>query len=361
MSAPTAVPSKLTRGYAIALVCAAILSTTAIFIRYLTQTYHLPPLVLAFWRDGFTAGSLFIVLLIFRRSLLTVEKEHRLYLLGYGFVLATFNALWTLSVALNGAAVSTVLVYTSGGFTALLAWWLLNERLGWAKLLAVAAIFAGCVLVAGVTRTSEWQANGPGIIVGVLSGLCYAGYSLMGRSASQRGLNPWTSLLYTFGFAALILLIVNMTGWQLVGAAARPADMFWLGGEWVGWAVLFLLAAGPTLLGFGLYNVSLGYLPSSVANLVVSLEPAITAVIAYFLLGERLTMKQILGGLIILGGVALLRLYEGKSGSGHSQSLNLESLEKGSRDTTSWHSGPGREFLTISALFDRLEPTRPWR
>jgi drug/metabolite transporter (DMT)-like permease len=74
---------------------------------------------------------------------------------------------------------------------------------------------------------------------------------------------------------------------------------------------LFLLAIGPTLVGFGLYNVSLGYLPSSVANLILTLEPAFTAGIAYILLGERLNGIQIGGSLMILAGVVFLRIYEG--------------------------------------------------
>jgi drug/metabolite transporter (DMT)-like permease len=68
---------------------------------------------------------------------------------------------------------------------------------------------------------------------------------------------------------------------------------------------------GPTLAGYGMYNVSLTLLPSSVANLIVSLEPAITATTAYFLLGERLTWVQVGGSLLILGGVVFLRIYEG--------------------------------------------------
>ena len=40
--------STLTRGYTVALISAVILSTTAVFIRYLTQTYAIEPLVLAF-------------------------------------------------------------------------------------------------------------------------------------------------------------------------------------------------------------------------------------------------------------------------------------------------------------------------
>jgi drug/metabolite transporter (DMT)-like permease len=60
-----------------------------------------------------------------------------------------------------------------------------------------------------------------------------------------------------------------------------------------------------------MYNVSLSLLPSSVANLIVSLEPAFTAAIAYFLLGERLSWVQVGGSLMILSGVVFLRIYEG--------------------------------------------------
>jgi drug/metabolite transporter (DMT)-like permease len=312
MSTSTSNSSNLTRGYTIALVSAAILSTTAILIRHLTQTYHMPPLVLAFWRDGFVALTLLPVLGLVRPLLLRVKRQHRLYLIAYGLMLAIFNALWTLSVALNGAAISTVLVYCSAGFTALLGWWLLKERLDWAKLMAVAFSLGGCVLVSGALDAAAWRTNLVGILAGVLSGLGYAIYSLMGRSASQRGLNPWTTLFYTFGFAAVFLLLFNLLpGGLLPGTAMHPADLFWLGNALAGWGILFLLAAGPTVAGFGLYNISLGYLPSSVANLIVTLEPAFTAVIAYFLLGERLNGMQLGGSLMILAGVIFLRLYEG--------------------------------------------------
>jgi drug/metabolite transporter (DMT)-like permease len=315
MPAPTN-NSNLTRGYIIALVSAAILSTTAIFIRHLTQAYHLPPLVLAFWRDSFVALTLLPALGWLAPLLLRVKRQHLPYLLIYGLVLAIFNAVWTLSVALNGAAISTVLVYCSAAFTALLGWWLLGERLDWAKLLAVVLCLGGCVLVSGALELTAWRANLPGILTGILSGLGYAIYSLMGRSAAQRGLNPWTTLLYTFGFAAVFLLLFNLLpGSPLPGAASHPADLFWLGTAPTGWIILFLLAAGPTVAGFGLYNVSLSYLPSSVANLIATLEPAFTAVIAYFLLGELLNGLQLGGSLMILTGVVFLRIYEGWLGA----------------------------------------------
>jgi drug/metabolite transporter (DMT)-like permease len=303
--------ARLTRGYTIALISAAFLSTTAIFIRYLTLTYAIPPLVLALWRDVFVVATLLPVLGWLRPALLRVERRHLPYLAAYGLVLSLFNILWTFSVALNGAAVATVLAYCSAAFTALLGWWLLKERLDGVKLLAIVLSLGGCALVSGLFGQTAWRVSVGGILVGMFTGLSYAMYSLMGRSAAQRGLNPWTTLCYTFGFATLFLLGFNLLPETVMpGGAASLADFFWLDKAWTGWGVLFLLAAGPTVAGFGLYNVSLSYLPSSVVNLIATSEPVFTAVTAYFLLGERLNGMQIAGSLMILSGVVALRVYE---------------------------------------------------
>jgi drug/metabolite transporter (DMT)-like permease len=319
VEATTSGSSRLTRGYAIALISAAILSTTAIFIRHLTLAYDIPPLVLAFWRDAFVTLTLVVVLGGLRPVLLRVERQHLSYLVLYGLTLAIFNALWTFSVSTIGAAMGTVLVYCSAAFTALLGWWLLKERLDWVKLLAVAVCLGGCAAVSGALDPASWQASLLGVLAGILSGLCYSVYSLMGRSASQRGLNPWTTLFYTFGSAAVFLLIFNLLpGSLLPGIDSSPHDLFWLGNAAAGWVILFVLAAGPTVAGFGLYNVSLTYLPSSVANLILTVEPVFTASIAYVLLGERLNGMQLGGGLMILGGVVFLRIHEGRL-AGHDQ------------------------------------------
>ena len=202
------------------------------------------------------------------------------------------------------------MAYCSAGFTALLGWWFLKESLDWAKILAILLSLGGCILVSGALDPQAWHLNLLGIFTGIVSGLAYATYTLMGRSAAERGLNPWTTLLYTFAFATIFLLFFNLLPVeQLPGKAAHPIDFLWLGSALSGWLILFLLAAGPTMTGFGLYNVSLGYLPSSVVNLIVTLEPAFTAVIAYLLLGEYLTGVQIVGSLLILTGVVFLRMY----------------------------------------------------
>ncbi len=313
-SAP--IDSNSTRGYAIALASAALLSTTAIFIRHLTETYHLPPLVLAFWRAGFVSATMLLTLGVLQRHLLGVKRHELRFLSVYGLVLALFNTLWTVSVSVNGAAIATVLAYSSAAFTALLGRWCFKEQLDRAKALAIALTLAGCALVSGALDPAVWRINLLGIGAGVLSGLGYTIYTLLGRAAAQRGLNPWTTLLHTFSFATAFLLLFNLSPGNLFpGSAAHPAGLFMLGNALAGWFLLFVLAAGPTVAGFGLYNVSLVYLPSSVVSLIATVEPVFTALIAYLLLGERLTGDQIGGSVMILAGVLLLRLHEGRMAS----------------------------------------------
>ena len=301
--------SDLTRGYLICLTGTILWSSTAIFIRYLTETYKIPPLVLAFWRDLTLALTLGLFFLIFRRVRLKLPPGQLRFLLVYGLVLSLFNSLWTISVALNGAAVSTVLAYSSAGFTAVLGWQLFGERLGPLKILAVTLSLLGCAFVSGAFDPAAWQLNPLGVITGLLSGLAFAAYSLMGKEASHRSINPWTVLLYAFGFAAIFLLSYNwLAPWLPQGVASR--DLFWLGNAYQGWLVLILLAVGPTVGGYGLYTVSLNYLPASVANIIATLEPVFTAALAFVLLDERFTVPQWIGSFLIVGGVIVLRIEE---------------------------------------------------
>lgn len=301
--------SHLTQGYLVCLIGTVLWSTTAIFIRYLTVTYNLPALVLAFWRDLTLAMALGTFFLLFRRSLLRLDPVHRRFILVYGLILSLFNSLWTISVALNGAAVSTVLAYSSAGFTAVLAWQLFGERLDWIKILAVMFSLAGCVFVSGALDLTAWQLNPLGVITGLSSGLAFAVYSLMGKEAAQRSINSWTALLYSFGVAAVLLFFYNqLTPWLPKGVSST--NLLWLGNAWTGWLVLAALAIGPTVGGYGLYMLSLNFLPASVANIIATLEPAMTGVQAFVLLGERFTAPQWIGTALIILGVIVLRISE---------------------------------------------------
>jgi len=298
--------SRLTQGYIIAIIGIAVWSTTGIFIDYLVTHYHMPALLLALWRNVLVCVALVPALFFLRRSLLYIERSQLGFHIFYGFVLAVFNSIWTLSVKANGAAVATVLAYSSAGFTAILALWLFKEKLGVPKITAVILSLGGCVLVSDAYRPEMWRLNPLAVSTGLLSGLLFAAYTLIGKEVARRNINAWTSLLYSFAFASIFIFIFNLFP-TIPGAPGSYQELL-PDLPVTGWIDLIILSFIPTLLGFGLYNLSMNYLPASITNLLATLEPAMTAAEAYIFLDERMTVIQILGGLIILSAVLIVQL-----------------------------------------------------
>jgi drug/metabolite transporter (DMT)-like permease len=103
------------------------------------------------------------------------------------------------------------------------------------------------------------------------------------------------SLGQTAVSAALCLMLALL----LEGAAPRSAGWFTLGG--LAWSMI-VVGIG----GYALYFVMLKRVPTSTASALQLLAPPLAAVFGWVLLGERLFLSDILGGLLTLGGLWLL-------------------------------------------------------
>jgi len=318
--APSQASTSFSHGYLIALGATLFLSFTGIIISYLSKTYALPSLVLAFWRDLFVSIGLALAFLVIGRSRFRLQRIYWFFMLLYGLTLALFNSMWTFSVEYNGASIATVLAFSSPAMTAILGRWLLNEHIDRVKLTSILLAIIGTILVSGAHDPVAWQVNAAGITFGLLTGFFFACYNMMGKTAANKSIDSWTAQLYSFGIATFFLLLFNILT-DTIGGKSPLTDLFWLGDSVNGWMWLIFLGIGPTLGGFGLYIMSLGYLPATVANLIATLEPALTAIWAYFLLSEQLTGIQLIGSLFIFSGVILLRVGERKRKSVKNKAL----------------------------------------
>lgn len=300
---------NISRGYLIGLAATLLLSFTGILISYLSRAYQLPSLVLAFWRDCTVAMGLAIFFALFSRRRFRLDAAQRGFFILYGLSLALFNSMWTFSVQFNGAAVATVLAFSSPAITAVMAHYILREQINSVKIVSIVLSLAGTALVSGAADPSAWKVNAAGITFGLLTGFFFACYNMIGKTSANKSIDPWTTMLYGFTSAIVFLFLFNV-GVNALAHQAPLGNFLWLGSAFGGWAVLVLLGLGPTVGGFGLYLVSLGYLPATVANLIGALEPAFTAVWAYVLFQEQLTVPQLMGSLLIFASVILLRFGE---------------------------------------------------
>jgi drug/metabolite transporter, DME family len=306
------------RGYIMVLLATLMLSTTGILIRFLLDDYHVPTLALAFLRVAIVALALGLGLALARPRLLRVELRHLLPFALLGLIgVGLHQVVWITSVQMNGVGIATVLVYIQPAIVALVAWRFMGEALNWPKMAALLLAMAGIVMVSqaySVLAAGSAGLNTVGLLAGVGTGFTWATYALLGRSTAQK-YSPWTSLFYAFFFGVLFLLPLQWLAGGLFASAnlGQPQGIapnmigstFALSAD--GWAVLLLLALGPTLGGFGLYTFGLAHLPASVATLLGTLEPVFSIVFAYILFAERLDGVQVAGAALILWSVVMLR------------------------------------------------------
>jgi hypothetical protein len=104
-----------------------------------------------------------------------------------------------------------------------------------------------------------------------------------------------------------------------------------------------LLSLGPTLAGHGLYTASLAHLPASTATLINTLEPPLTAVMAYVLLGERMGTYQLFGGFLVLAGVLAVAISDRRQRERQDAPRPSVRTAQGNRNGPDGCSPPGRE------------------
>ena len=309
-------------GFLIALIATVLWSTTGPLIAYLSKTYALPSLVLAFWRDSFVSLGMIVGLLILSRQRLALARRHWGFMTLYGLTVAVFNSAWTFSVQYNGAAVATVLAFSSPAMTALLSYLIFKERFSRTKIISIVLSFAGTILVSGAHDPAIWLLNPAGILFGLLTGLMFAFYNLEGKVATDKQIDSWTALLYSFGGATVYLFLFNLGSDLFVTRIPPLSDMGWLGNSLPGWGILFFLGVAPTLGGFGLYTLSLRSLSPTVANLIATLEPVLAGIWAYLFLSETLTGVQWTGSVLVLAGVVMLRVKNPVTVTAHTRTTS---------------------------------------
>ncbi len=275
---------------------AACWGMSGIFINFVVADYPVSVWGLAFWREVATAVLLFIGLRLFQPKLLRVVNRDLPWLALMGVIsIGLFHVIWNMSVLLNGTAVATVLQYNAPFFVAIAAWFLWREPLTGRKISAIVLAFAGTLLVSRFTWAAGAQISLQGGLVGLGTAVAFGGLALFGKNLSGR-YHAWTILLYTFSFGALALLPFQV-GRPLPWPIPLPTLAAFLG-----------LVLVSTIGGYLLYTIGIKQIQASIAVIVATVEVPFAALASYLFLGEKLDGGQIIGALLVVGGVILLSL-----------------------------------------------------
>jgi len=246
--------------------------------------------------------TLAVILLLFDRKRMAVALKDLPYFLVLGFIGVAgvqYTYYYTISKIHVGPAV--LIQYLSPMWVALYAFIFQKESFTKGKVIALLLALLGCYFTVGGYRVDLLRLNRFGIVSGLISSLFFSFYALYGEKGLKK-YNPWTLILYGFGFGAVFY-------WMLIS----PIKILTHGYSFKIWMAFFYIAIFSTLVPFGLYFKGIERVRATRASITATWEPVVAGITAYFVLGEVLFPLQVLGGIGVILAVILLQTAREKN------------------------------------------------
>ncbi|MFO1151089.1 MAG: DMT family transporter [Alsobacter sp.] len=125
--------------------------------------------------------------------------------------------------------------------------------------------------------------------------IAYAAYLLFIKQV-RAGLDGATATLLSAAVSAVVLVVAAL----LHGERMIPSSV-------LGWTIVVLLGVVSHAMGQGLTSVAIGRAPVGLIAVVILAQPAVSALIAWLVLGEAMSPLQFIGAGIILTAIGLAR------------------------------------------------------
>jgi drug/metabolite transporter (DMT)-like permease len=217
----------------------------------------------------------------------------------FGLSIAAANFTYYASLSKLPLAVAITVQYTAP--VLVVVWTAVEEGFRPSRRMtaALAAAVAGVVLLAElpvVVREGHLRLSGAGFALAVASAFAFALYMISGERVG-RALGAHRAVAAGFGVASVLWICVQAVRGRphtLLDATYTPGILF--------------LAVATTLVPFWLFLWGVERVRASRAGIVSTLEPLTAALIAFVWLGQSLSGWQVVGGLMVLCGVAVVQM-----------------------------------------------------
>ena len=250
-------------------------------------------------RVTLSAILIFLSLLVFSRNLLRIRaKDIPFFVLLGSLAMALVTGSYFYTISKIQVAAAILIQYLAPIFVAIFSMVFWKERPSFFKIAALFLAFGGCYLVVGGYNIELLQMNRMGILGGITSAITFAGYSLLGERAMHR-YKPWTALFYALAF--------SVPTWHLIHP---PFTYLTAGFTLAQWEWIFYISVVGTILPFGLFFAGINYMRSTRASITAILEPIFAGFLAFVLLGEKLQLPQMIGGVLVITAIVVLQLQQ---------------------------------------------------
>ncbi|MCD8509518.1 MAG: DMT family transporter [Bacillus sp. (in: Bacteria)] len=255
------------------------------------------PIVISFYRGA--VGFLCFLpwfLLRFKENWILSPRLYIWSLLAGVGVAGNFT-FYAFSIQASSIAVAVTLMYTAPVFVLLISFLLGIEHSTWFKWGCISGVLMGITLLTGVYNIDSISVSLLGAAAGLAAGLSYAMFIFGFKNASSIG-RPQTTLTIAFFSFCIILFLFADNG--EVTSVMTSADLGWF-------LLLGIVGAG---VSFIFYVIGIRKTTPTTASIVAMVEPVTASLFGVLLLGDYLTIIQLLGMVLILVTVTILSMKQ---------------------------------------------------
>jgi drug/metabolite transporter (DMT)-like permease len=240
--------------------------------------------------------------IIVYKSDFKIAKKDLKYFIGMAFFEPFIYFIFeTYSLKYCDASVVSVIIATIPLFVAMMAVFIFKEKLSKLNFFGVFLSISGIIIML-------WRSFGDagfsyfGIILAFGAVLSTIGYNYFLRKIPT-SYNPvvvitWQNILGLIAFLPLVFLVNNHE---------TVAFQYQALGNLKNMSFILILAIFCSTIAFILYIDSMRNMGLARTNIFVNLIPAMTVIIAYFVLREEITVSKVLGIIIVITGIFLVQ------------------------------------------------------
>ncbi len=268
-----------------------IWSSSFVAIKIAYETF--PPITLGAVR--FVVATLILgALTLLPKNRVKLEKKDIGTVALSGLMGITLYAvLQNIAMQWTSASSATLIIASYPAITLLLESLIYKVKMNLFKIIGILIAIAGVVILSYVKADTRQQGELLGVLLLLVAGIAWAFYNFLTKKVVNR--YPSISLLFYQTLFGTIFM--------------APLALFERG-DWapptvLSFSMMLFLGLFCSVVAFLLYNNGLKKLPASSVTSMLNLVPIFGVFFSWVLLGEMVTLRKVIGGVIIIAGVMI--------------------------------------------------------
>lgn len=283
--------------YVAAILAIVIWSSSFISTKIAYTTF--PPITLGAVRFIIASFILGVVLIIKKEKVIPTLQDLRIIAVSGFLGITLYFVMENIGLSLTTASNAALIVACYPAITALLERIIYKIKLSKRKIIGILLAIFGVYLLAYVPGAENQESQLLGNIILIATGLAWAFYNFTTRKVANK--YPAVTLSFYQTIAGTLCFIplafIEKSEWQAPTLLSL--------------SMLIHLGVLCSVIAFLLYNFGLRKLSSSTSVSLMNLVPIFGVIFSMIILGETVTGQQIIGSIIVIGGV-FLTIKQGK-------------------------------------------------